>query len=162
MWIYCNRQLLFLLKLVHHVTSCLILKSLSSPWHCNTFLKIYYLKIYLNIVNLIKLVYTFQKLQLLYAEDWDWVSVILVRSLLSLEKLDINYGEGLQEVFNVEGLFNRGVQQNVLAIKIKYTWKGSAEHLNLKNFESLRVFGCMKLITIFSHLSSELTQFEIY
>ena len=72
------------------------------------------------------MVYTFQKLQLLYAEDWDWVSVILVRSLLSLEKLDINYGEGLQEVFNVEGLFNRGVQQNVLAIKIKYIWKGSA------------------------------------
>ena len=87
------------------------------------------------------MVYTFQKLQLLYAEDWDWVSVILIRSLLSLEKLDINYGEGLQEVFNVEGLFNRGVQQNVLAIKIKYIWKGSAEHLNLKNFKSLRVLG---------------------
>lgn len=65
-----------------------------------------------------------------------------------MEKLDINYGGGLQEVFNVEGLFNRGVQQNVLAIKIKYIWRGSAEHLNLKNFESLRVFGCM--ITIFT------------
>lgn len=65
------------------------------------------------------MVYTFQKLQLLYAEDWDWVSVILIKSLSSLEKLDINYGEGLQEVVNVEGLFNRGAQQNVLAIKFQ-------------------------------------------
>lgn len=119
LWIHCNLQLLFLLKLVDHLMSCLILKSLSSPWHCNTFLKIYYLKIYLNIANLIKLVYTFQKLQLLYAGDWDWVSVILIKSLSSLEKLDINYGEGLQEVVNVEGLFNRGAQQNVLAIKFQ-------------------------------------------
>ena len=38
---------------------------------CAAFLKIYYLKIYLKIANLMKLVYTFPKLQLLYAEDWD-------------------------------------------------------------------------------------------
>ena len=75
--------------------------------------------------------------------------------------------------FKLKGLFNR-VQQNVLLsslseinlysqLELKCIWRGTAEHLNLKNLESLGVFGRMKLMTLLTAtFFLELIQFEIY
>jgi hypothetical protein len=95
-------------------------------------------------------------------DSWNAVLVILMQGLLNLKELKIkNCGE-LQEVFKLEGLLTReGQQQNVLLprlkkmllhdlLELRCIWKGPTQRIHLNNLEHLEVFGCKKLINLFT------------
>ena len=91
-------------------------------------------------------------------DGWDAISYVLAQgNLLNLEKLEIKNCRELQEVFRLEG----GEQQNVFLSKLKKMllhhllelrciWKGPSQLINLNNLEDLQVFGCKKLIHLFT------------
>ena len=110
-----------------------------------------------------KLVYVWlRELQTLYMEGSSAVLVVLMQDLLNLRELNIENYEGLQEVFKLEGLLTReGEQQNMVLIELKKMklcnllelrciWKGPTQLINLKNLQNLKVFGCKKLIHLFT------------
>jgi hypothetical protein len=89
------------------------------------------------------------------------VSVILMQALLNLEKLEIKNCGGLLEVFKLEGLLTKEREQDVLLIRLKRMllhdllelrciWKGPTQLINLNYLEYLQVFGCKKLIHLFT------------
>ena len=95
-------------------------------------------------------------------DSWNAVLVVLMQGLSNLKELKIkNCGE-LQEVFKLEGLLTReGQQQNVLLprlkkmllhnlLELRCIWKGPTQHIHLNNLEHLEVFGCKKLINLFT------------
>ena len=85
-----------------------------------------------------------------------------MQALSKLEKLQLENCEGLLEVFKLEGLLTReGEQKNLLLPRLKemwlqnlldmrFIWKGPTQLINLNHLENLRVFGCKKLIHLFT------------
>ena len=85
-----------------------------------------------------------------------------MQCLLNLEELKIENCGGLLEVFNLKGLLNRkGEQKDVFLARLKTMWlhklldmrciwKGPTQLINLNHLENLQVFGCKKLIHLFT------------
>jgi hypothetical protein len=99
---------------------------------------------------------------MLYVDDCNALSVVLMQGLLTLEELEVKNCGGLLEVFKLEGLLTReGEQQNLLLprlkkiflhdlLELRCIWKGPTQYLNLDNLEELEVFGCNKLKHLFT------------
>jgi hypothetical protein len=95
-------------------------------------------------------------------DDWNAISVVLMQGLLNLEILEIKNCGGLLEVFKLEGLLNRkGEQKDMFPSRLKrmrlhelldmrFIWKGPTQLINLNHLEKLQVFGCKKLIHLFT------------
>ena len=85
-----------------------------------------------------------------------------MQCLLNLEELKIENCGGFLEVFKLEGLLNRkGEQKDMFPSRLKrmwlhelldmrFIWKGPTQLINLNHLEKLQVFGCKKLIHLFT------------